>query len=75
MYVFSQAEYPPDTRKPLTQTRPFYDKYDFSAHHGKTIERIGRNEYRGQYNVTLHFTDGTELTFIANKYTMNIQGN
>lgn len=57
-------------------SRPaYYNEYDYSRHYGKTIRSVTQNDLAGesQYNITIHFTDGTSMSVIANKYTFNVR--
>ena len=49
------------------------DEVSFGQYNGKTIKGIQLDSYvTSQHNLVICFTDGTNLTIVANKYVLDI---
>ena len=49
------------------------ESVEFSNFKGKTVSYIETDSYvTSQHDIVIHFTDGTNLTIVANKYVLDI---
>ncbi len=45
----------------------------FSHYKGKVVQYIETDSYvTSQHDIVIHFTDGTDLTIVANKYVLDV---